>query len=55
MILEDIKTIIMFSSHVMMTYTFLIIVLHGSMTWSEPNLFILYSEMSGCPQRNLFI
>lgn len=44
-ILYDIKTLGMFASLVIVTYTFLFIMVNGKMTWSEPNKLILYSEV----------
>jgi len=42
--LIEIKKACMIASYVMMTYTFLLIILNGRCTWTEPDTLILYAE-----------
>ena len=44
-ILIELKKVCMITSYVIMTYTFLLVVVDGSVTWSEPNHLILYTEV----------
>lgn len=42
--LIEIKRACMLASYVIMTYTFLLVVLNGRCVWTEPNNLILYAE-----------
>ena len=42
--LMEITNALMIASHVIMSYTFLIIILKGHIIWFEPNKIILYVE-----------